>query len=516
MISDFILDLNKYQIIKFIGEGQFGKVYLVKDKYTGDQYAAKVNKAKCVETIDQKTFLNEVETYSRANYPTILHFIGHNLSNFDSEQYPTVITEYVSQGTLENMFEKLSLCQAPLEWDTTKRYFTLLGIALGMKYLHSKNIIHRDLKPSNILLGDDYMPRISDFGLSKITNEQLTQFKMNTYLGTPFYMAPEIFQGSPYTYKVDVFAFAKIAYQLITFKRSPIEISNIPGEDNQSFFSRCLSADPSERPTFYEICRYIIRKSFINQLFDGIEYDKIFEFLELFEEVDPDVIFFHGSLLDDDGTPSQKVESCGYFKEAADKGNSDSMAVYGYKLRRGDGLAVNKSEAIRYFMMGIEKGNGYAMNGYANMLDKGDGLTVNKSEAIRYYRLAIEKGDSDAMNNFAFMLRKGDTVQKNSMEAVNFYQKAIKLGNVFAMANYANMLYDGDGIQSDKHEAYKYYKMAADKGNDYAMYSLAYMIQHGEACKADEEEAMKYYKMAADKGNKEAQNALKKSLCEIC
>ena len=513
MISEFILDLKKFRFIKPIGEGQFGKVYLVEDTENGGLYAAKVNKEECVNLIDQKTFLNEVETYSKAKYPTILRFIGHNYFN----RYPTVITEYVSNGTLENMLEKLSLAQTPPEWNGTKRYISLLGIALGMKYLHSKNIIHRDLKPSNILLDDNYLPRIADFGLSKITEEQLAQFRMNTYAGTPFYMAPEILSGQPYTYKVDIFSFSIIAIQIITFKRSPIEISQIPGDDNQSFFSRCISSNPSERPTFYEICKFMLRKSFMRELFDDIEFDEVFEFLELFEEFDPDAVFSHGCLLDDEGTEKQRVESNRYFKTAADSGNSDSMAKYAYKLRFGDGLEVNKSEALRYFKMGIEKGNGYAMNGYANMLDKGDGLAVNKSEAIRYYRLAIEKGDANAMNNYAFLLRKGDSIEKNSMEAVKYYKMSIGLGNDFAMANYANMLYEGDGIQSDKSEAFKYYKMAADRGNGYAMYSLAYMMQNGEACEVDEEGAMRYYKMAADKGNKEAEKELKSnSMCEIC
>lgn len=516
MISDFILDLNKFRTIESIGEGQFGKVYLVEENETGERYAAKVNKTGCADITDQRTFFNEVETYSKAKYPTILRFIGYNLFISDLEKYPTVITEYASGGTLENMLEKLSRAQTPPEWNGTKRYLTLLGVALGMKYLHSKNIIHRDLKPSNILFDDNYMPKIADFGLSRITDEQLSQFRMNSYAGTPFYMAPEIHKCQPYTYKVDVYAFSMIAIQLITYQLFPIDITKISGDHNQSFFKRCLSENPTERPTFYEICKFMIRKSFINELFESNEFEEIIEFLEIFEEFDPDAVFFHGCLLDDEGTEEQRKESGGYFKLAADSGNSDSMAKYAYKLRLGDGLAVNKSEAIRYFKMGIEKGNGYAMNGYANMLDKGDGLAVNKSEAIRYYLHAIELGDANAMNNYAFLLRKGDNVPKNSIEAVKYYQMAIGLDNDFAMANYANMLYEGDGIEIDKCEAFKYYKMAADRGNSYAMYSLAYMMQHGEAGEVDKEGAMKYYKMAADKGNKEAEKELRNdSRCVI-
>ena len=74
----------------------------------------------------------------------------------------------------------------------TQKYIIILGTSLGMKYLHSIGIVHRDLKPANILLNEKYYPLICDFSFSIKTNEKLNNFLMESWLGTPFYMAPEI------------------------------------------------------------------------------------------------------------------------------------------------------------------------------------------------------------------------------------------------------------------------------------------------------------------------------------
>ena len=93
----------------------------------------------------------------------------------------------------------------------------IIGISIGMKYLHDNGIVHRNLKPSNVLLDENLYPKIADFGTSWLLDENVTQ--LTNCIGTPIYMAPEVAEDDIYTFKVDVFSFSMILYELYTNSR---------------------------------------------------------------------------------------------------------------------------------------------------------------------------------------------------------------------------------------------------------------------------------------------------------
>jgi serine/threonine protein kinase len=195
--------------------------------------------------------------------------------------------EYASNGSLADALNEVKKGNPPKFWTHENISKIIVGIVLGMKYIHSKDIIHRDLKPGNLLIDSEYRVRICDFGTARIESCGTTT---NT-LGTLIYVAPEVLEGEKATKKVDVFSFGLILYELFVgetafpLDAAPLRIvrlhfdnfrPEIPSHVNRpirSIIVRCWSKDASNRPSFDEV-------------FDLLE-DASFGF---FDDVSPSVV----------------------------------------------------------------------------------------------------------------------------------------------------------------------------------------------------------------------------------
>ncbi|XP_022885257.1 cysteine-rich receptor-like protein kinase 10 [Olea europaea var. sylvestris] len=107
-----------------------------------------------------------------------------------------------------------------LNWDT--RFNIFEGIAQGLLYLHKYSrlrIIHRDLKTSNILLDENMTPKISDFGLAKIFNQNVIEENTNRRVGTYGYMAPEYAMQGIYSAKSDIYSFGVLMLEIVSGKK---------------------------------------------------------------------------------------------------------------------------------------------------------------------------------------------------------------------------------------------------------------------------------------------------------
>ncbi|CAL5001897.1 unnamed protein product [Urochloa decumbens] len=188
-----------------IGEGGFGEVY---KGLLGDEQVA-VKKPKNVNLADQ--FTNEVIIQSRVMHKNIVKLVGCCLE----VDIPILVYEYVPKGSLDDILHD---SREPLDLD--QRLDIAAQSARGLAYLHSDTIttiLHGDIKPANILLNDDLVPKISDFGISRMITVD-KKYTRNV-IGAVSYVDPVYLQSGRLTSKSDVYSFGVVLLELITRKK---------------------------------------------------------------------------------------------------------------------------------------------------------------------------------------------------------------------------------------------------------------------------------------------------------
>jgi eukaryotic-like serine/threonine-protein kinase len=209
------LKINNYEVIKKIGEGGMGKVYLVYHRSTGRILVCK--KIIGIPKNDLlKRFEREIRFQSTLTHPNIIQYIDSGIYN----QEPYLIMEFATGGDLNKLINNNS---QPLKPDKAVKY--MIESLKGIEFLHANKIIHRDIKPENILLQkikDGFIvPKITDLGIAKSINNaggsSLT--KPGSPMGTIFYMPPEqIRDAKSVDERADLYSIGITLYYLLTGK----------------------------------------------------------------------------------------------------------------------------------------------------------------------------------------------------------------------------------------------------------------------------------------------------------
>ena len=207
--------IGNYTILSKIGQGSFGAVFKAKDN-SGNLYAVKkLSKSRQGSTMQM--IENELKLLQSLKHPNLISA----LEIIRTPSYIYIISEYCGGGDLEAFINNSG--QVPAE--LAKKWFK--SIVEALSYLRTQRIIHRDIKLANILLtsrnSESAQVKICDFGFSK----NLGKFSLtSTKLGTPTYMAPEIFEGKNYSFKVDVWSLGLLLYEML-YGNSPFNCSNL-------------------------------------------------------------------------------------------------------------------------------------------------------------------------------------------------------------------------------------------------------------------------------------------------
>ena len=206
--SDNSKYIGNYQIIKKIGEGSYAKIYKVKKDNSDTLYVLKNIPVSEEDYSSMNEILNESSILSNCDNIYIIKY-------YDSFFYNgtfNIITEFCPYGDLFGYIKFYKVRGSRIEEKII--WIIFIQLSLGLCYLHNKKILHRDIKTKNIFIKNNLTVKIGDFGIAKILSS--TSSYAHTFIGTPYYISPELCKDQPYNDKSDVWALGCVLYELCT------------------------------------------------------------------------------------------------------------------------------------------------------------------------------------------------------------------------------------------------------------------------------------------------------------
>ncbi len=198
--------INRYELLEKIGEGGMGIVYKAKCHLLNRFVAVKILKS---ELSNNEEFIlrfkreaNSIASLSHPNIVNIYDIGSENNINF-------IVMEYINGKTLKQVLRD----NVRLSHDTTLNIS--LQMAEALIYAHKNNIIHRDIKCDNILISDDNIAKLTDFGIAKLPNSS-TITNSNKIIGSVHYFSPEQAKGGYVDFRTDIYALGIVMYEMIT------------------------------------------------------------------------------------------------------------------------------------------------------------------------------------------------------------------------------------------------------------------------------------------------------------
>ena len=256
--------LGRYEVVRELGKGAMGIVYLAKDPLIGRLVALKTIRPAAHADDDetkefQQRFIREAQAAGILNHPAIVTV--HDIGQDDGTGVSFIAMEYVEGQNLKEVLQQ----GRPLTFEQIGD--VIAQVAEGLDFAHAKGIVHRDVKPANVILIEGMRAKITDFGIAKIASGVSNLTTTGQFLGTPNYMAPEQIKGAPVDGRSDIFSLGICLYECLT-RRKPFggdsltsisykivhepfpplqEINPQIPTGYEEVVAKCLAKDPAKR-----------------------------------------------------------------------------------------------------------------------------------------------------------------------------------------------------------------------------------------------------------------------------
>ncbi len=275
-----MIQLEQLFYIRDLGQGSYGKVYLVASSFSKQFYACKTAEIQAMALNPERAqyYLNEKSIMNNLEFT----FIVTLYNTFKTRDYIFFLLEYIHGMTMRNYLDSYKKQDTLRNLNEVKFYGIIISLIID--YLQTKRIIHRDLKPDNLIIDHKGYLKAIDFGIAKdITGKDHT----NTIIGTCKYMAPEIINGKSYSFSVDYWSMGIILYEWFYGKvpfgygmedpikiykeineRTPILPSDIKNEKFNDFIKCLLVKNPKKRIKDLERIKR-------HPLFENMDFDKV-------------------------------------------------------------------------------------------------------------------------------------------------------------------------------------------------------------------------------------------------
>ena len=273
--------MDEFSSMRIIGKGSYGEVYLVRSQIDSRQYVLKRIKLHSLSEKEKRTAAQEARLLSELTHPNIVSY----KDSFHFNGLLHIVMCYCEGGDLNKYLKSRNSCH--LSESQIIHWF--VQIALALQYLHKLNILHRDLKTQNIFLSRNIV-KVGDLGIARVLESSGAMAR--TFIGTPYYMSPEIFQNIPYNHKSDIWALGCCVVEMATLKTAfsakdlnslafKIIVGKQPSIPNnysnqlKQLIKCLLSRDPDQRPSIHQLLKLSFIRSHINRFLQERQKSKI-------------------------------------------------------------------------------------------------------------------------------------------------------------------------------------------------------------------------------------------------